>query len=135
MKFKTSNLSGDLLDLAVAVAVGEKNPQISFGGGCVVSHGHTLHRFYPSSEWQHGGPLIEAHSPVITICHAKIRTEISTLENDVSTTGIGLGLTYLESFCRALVSLKLGDEVDITDGLIDPKCAAGITVKGDIDDS
>lgn len=117
MKIKTEELRGDLLDLAVALAVGEIRPRINLGGGCVVSNGHTLHRFYPSSEWQHGGPLIEAHSPVITICQAKIRTEISTLENNVSNTGIGYGLTYLESFCRALVSLKLGDEVDIPDEL------------------
>lgn len=118
MKVKTEHLKGDLLDLAVAVAIGEKSPQLGLGGGCVVANGHTLHRFYPSSEWQHGGPLIEDHSPVITICQGKVRTEISTHENDISKTGVGLSISYLESFCRALVSLKLGDEIDITDGII-----------------
>lgn len=60
VEVKTAELIGAALDWAVAVAVGEKSPQIATGGGCcVVSHGHTMHRFCPSSEWSHGGPLIE----------------------------------------------------------------------------
>ena len=128
MKIKTAELSGKALDFAVAESLGayigmvkpyintdREEEALIFPDNVPFQWAHGV--FAPSTRWGHCGPLIEGYSPVITICQAKIRTEIATLENDVAKTGVGLALTYLESFCRALVSLKLGDEVDIPDEL------------------
>lgn len=118
MKVKTSELSGVQLDYAVAYSVDWGQPvlHITSGGSFVELMGVV---FSPTTNWSQCGPLIDAHSPVITICRGMVRTEIATLENDVSATGIGIGITYTISFCRALVSLKLGDEVDIPDELME----------------
>ena len=120
MKVKTSELSGNALDWAVGMAIG--NNQFINPFNEVIRRQPDpigLYRYNPSSDWSQCGPLIDGYSPVITICRGMVRTEIATLENDVSATGIGIGITYTISFCRALVSLKLGDEVDIPDELME----------------
>ncbi|MER5006353.1 phage protein NinX family protein [Atlantibacter hermannii] len=128
MKVKTSELSGVQLDVAVAIAIGgnitrAQDAQVYLNGMHQLcgekNKRHSRYVFSPSADWSQCGPLIDGYSPVITICRGMVRTEIATLENDVSATGIGIGITYTISFCRALVSLKLGDEVDIPDELME----------------
>ncbi len=119
MKVKTAELSGDKLDYFTAVAIGEKNPQICLGGGCVVSNAHTLHRFYPSSEWQHGGPLIEKYNISISDCDGEWVASIMNDDGDYD--ALVNGARPLIAACRAVVASKLGDEVDIPDELMESK--------------
>lgn len=117
MKVKTSELIGDQLDYFTAVAIGEKNPQGGLGGGCVVSHGHTMHRFYPSCEWQHGGPLIEKYNISISDCDDEWIASIMNADGDYA--ALVNGARPLIAACRAVVAAKLGDEVDIPDELME----------------
>ncbi|WP_313020970.1 phage protein NinX family protein [Atlantibacter hermannii] len=121
MKVKTAELSGRALDWAVGKAIGA-NVGVTIGGLVkeIASYNPIdMSLWQPTNDWSICGPLIDGYSPVITICRGMVRTEIATLENDVSATGIGIGITYTISFCRALVSLKLGDEVDIPDEMME----------------
>lgn len=131
MKVKVSELKGDKLDYFTAIAIGEKNPQISLGGGCVVSHGHTLHRFYPSSEWQHGGPLIQKFQiSFFHPCIGGVDTNGELLDCLQSTIGYKRTVSgenaearsyehdYLVAACRAIVIAQLGDEVELPDDLV-----------------
>ncbi|WP_433670426.1 phage protein NinX family protein [Klebsiella michiganensis] len=117
VKVKTAELSGDRLDYFTAIAIGEKNPQICQIGGCVVSHGHTVHRFFPSSEWQHGGPLIEKYNISISDCDGEWMASIMNDDGDYA--ALVNGARPLIAACRAVVASKLGDEVDIPDELND----------------
>lgn len=119
MKVKTADLKGRALDWVVADIdrnLAECSPEVL--DILLNRQNSPLPVFDYSNNWDRTGPLIEANSPVITILEAKIRTEISTLENDIYSKGIGLGLTYLESFLRAFASLHKGDEVDIPESLL-----------------
>nr|WP_052923222.1 hypothetical protein [Escherichia coli] len=129
MKVKTADLKGINLDWAVAMIdfkyfkLESPSPEaLNFFLKCQKS---PFPVFDYSSNWERVGPLIEASSPVITICQAKVRTEISTLENGILSTGVGLSISYLESFLRAFVALHSGDEVDIPDELLTPQHADG----------
>lgn len=114
---KISNLVGNRLDWAVAVAIGEKNPQISFGGGvCVVSHGHTQHRFLPSEEWSHGGPLIERFKVDFSSNH---ENGYEARCDNGQATGWQSGPTPLIAICRAVVAATLGETVEMPDGFRD----------------
>jgi len=126
MKVKTADLKGIALDWAVADIdrkLGECSPETL--DILLNRQKSPFPVFDYSNNWDRTGPLIEASSPVITICQAKVRTEISTLENDILSTGVGLGISYLESFLRAFVALHSGDEVDIPDELLTPQHADG----------
>ena len=113
VEVRVSNLAGSALDWAVAKAVGENSPQLGIGGVCVVAHGHTLHRFCPSTEWSHGGPLIDKY-------RGSVRHDKHLNDGPCRYTG-GTGMdspwsygpTPLNAFCRSLVLAKLGDTVQV----------------------
>lgn len=137
---KTSELVGAALDWAVAVSVGEERPAFDCSGRiCLVSHGHTQHRFCPSSEWNHGGPLIESGlievSPMWHNQHCAINADwekrgyksshgwhwvayVLGSEN-VEENHEQEGGTPLVAAMRCIVSSKLGDVVQV------PKLIAG----------
>lgn len=121
IEVQAADLIGPALDWAVAKAVGECSPQRG-GGVCVVAHGHTLHRFCPSTEWSHGGPLIEKEnltverSPSMRGC-AVVGFHNWRAVHPKNYGGLirhtGYGETALIAACRAVVSAKIGDTVQV----------------------
>ncbi|WP_336202950.1 phage protein NinX family protein [Pseudomonas guariconensis] len=121
IEVRVSNLLGAALDWAVAMAEGFKSDperltnvwlneedltSVSIRG---VEMGYG---FRPSSNWEHGGQLIDKHSG--TAQH------IPGLPADLcyagGPTGAGVwcyGPTALIAFCRGLVNHKLGDTVQV----------------------
>jgi hypothetical protein len=125
MKHKTSELSGALLDVAVAKAEGliwdgvvERMRVLDLPTSdeytdefiSVCGPDRKFKRFSPSSDWAHGGPIID-------------RERISLLHSDNHPSGYpwmalkgsasGHGLTAQVAAMRAYVAHKLGDEVEL----------------------
>lgn len=124
MKIKTSELSGIALDFAVARALDYKpvletentGPdfwicQVPWGGYEMIGEGG----FSPSTNWSQGGPLVDrfgmelAPSPTGDIDD---RGEWSSRAEDEESEWY-VGHTALIAICRAIVGLKLGNEVDV----------------------
>lgn len=110
MKHKTSELTGAMLDAAVAKAEGKTFGLMSLVGD--LSQGITVQRsdadidvyYSPSTVWNDGGPIIERE-----------RIDI-TSHGDGWSAGYGqaeYGQTPLIAAMRAYVASKLGDEVDL----------------------
>jgi hypothetical protein len=120
MKVKTSELTGVALDWAVAQATGANVRIHTFeGNGAVqmvfdLENGHLLATYSPSNSWNQCGPLIE-----------KFRIELRTsgvrrwYADKVFPHGAGeedwcgFGYTALSAVCRAIVTAKLGDEIEL----------------------
>jgi len=123
---KTKDLTGAALDWAVAKAIGwtAERPQ---DGQFIDHYGRSwlagyygvstlsAYTFNPSSEWAHGGPLIEKYEVIY-------RHHVSCVEACCMTGEIGVnrkraapmkGSTLLEAACRSIVKLKLGSDVEI----------------------
>lgn len=108
MKVKTSELTGQALDWAVAQAIGETHQTILEN---IIAGGDF---FRPSTDWNQGGPLIE-----------KFRIELRAsgeqrwYADKVFPHGsgqedwCGFGYTALSAVCRAIVTAKLGDEIEL----------------------
>ena len=126
IEVRVSNLVGAPLDWAVAMAEGfkpdperltniwlnEEDPTSVSIRGVEMGYG-----FRPSSNWEHGGQLIDKHSG--TAQH------IPGLPADLCYAGgpAGAGVwcygpTALIAFCRGLVNHKLGDTVQVPKELI-----------------
>lgn len=122
MKINTSELSGVALDWAVAMAVG-MTPS-TFSGG-MISYGevsvrvnHGLDTWSPSTDWSQGGPLIERFRVDIITERAGMVAAYSCGEEYQPLTSDYYGSTALIATCRAIVAAKLGDEVDVPEGLV-----------------
>lgn len=112
---KTSELTGENLDHAVALANGwelenygwwkiERGPN---GGQLCYAQGHKG-EYQPSKKWEQGGPLLETYAVgVIAISDA----EWAAVEQ--ITHCHGRGKTYLEAGMRCYVASILGEDVDI----------------------
>lgn len=122
MKVKTSDLRGAALDWAVAAA-----RDLSFGLSCGQiylpnSSGDFVREYSPSSNWAHGGPLIDSFKVDIywheryggggPMFEAHCGTEFVLADRPDT-----VGETALIAICRAIVLAKLGDEVEIPDEL------------------
>ena len=132
MKIKTSELSGIALDWAVAKAEGLLDPQEFFGKmvPSVVldmeywSNGDPMVRlnpcpdvyyraeYDPSTEWKHGGPIIEEEKIEVFI-----RDERWFAYSSRSTPEDFPGDTPLIAAMRCYVASKLGGEVDVPEEL------------------
>lgn len=135
MKHKTESLEGPLLDAAVAKALG-----LSFtirhypgDGSSPVSKALLVHKttsgeredgFYPSSRWDHGGPIIQQFHISIecfqdTSGGSNMR-DVFWLSTAYGGTAAGLkhdgrgehGLPLVAAM-RAIVSAQLGEEVEV----------------------
>lgn len=123
MKIKTSELKGVALDWAVA-----KSRGLSFGmvHGQVClpnSSGDFVRVYMPSSNWGHGGPLIDIHA--ISMHHEEddnlddwwiVEAYVGYADDIHHGTGRDKE-SKLIAFCRALVAAELGEEVEIPDEL------------------
>ena len=116
MKIKTSELSGVALDWAVAQAAGVDPLYrvIVPGDSWVVVNGG---KFSPSTDWSQGGPLIEREQ--IDIEWDGVDGQAywwKASHQDI--VQFQIGHTPLIAACRAIVAAKLGDEVDVPEGLV-----------------
>lgn len=155
MKAVTSGLEGAALDWAVAMATEawkwahSLHPTMtldpSFEGVCVRPYprgefGSSLDTcillprnpmrqdpspFCPSSEWSHGGPMLDAHCKGFgLVLDERAKTWRAFGYGDPAGDGIhrfqriAAGQTILIAACRAIVAAKLGDEIDIPEGII-----------------
>lgn len=124
MKIKTSELSGANLDWAVAVAVGAHcqetgSTDLHTGKHWVVSGFRAMRwdDWTPSTDWSQGGPLIERFGLEITRYNESCWAAISQWDYDFNDYHPA-GETILIAACRAIVAAKLGDEVDVPEGLV-----------------
>lgn len=102
MKIKTSELTGAALDWAVTKAQGFK-----FG------HWHINNANAFSTDWAHGGPIIEREGITIQFDKRTPRWQAYAGRK----TG-GFGPTPLVAAMRCFVKSKLGDEVDVPEELL-----------------
>lgn len=109
MKVRTENLDGAALDWAVALA-----GSVVFDGDDPRQARDDMGRpWWPTSDWDQCGPLIEQHKLVVSpdpIDGWRAR--------DYMNSQFWVGRTPLVAICRAAVALTLGDEVDVPEELM-----------------
>lgn len=105
---KVSELTGAQLDYWVAKVEGFMRPRIE-GGVCVVDQPDGL-PMNPSTDWAHGGPIIERQKIMVTWnADHWISGANDAVDNPKSR--IWSGRTALIAAMRAHVASKFGDEV------------------------
>lgn len=129
---KTSELSGPLLDWAVAIASAQPVVIIPWAGKSDASTGHKMkyhwHRLFvdvdvdreewsPSIDWAQGGPLIQKHNVWLAAPYGDRRCWNASYHTSQDHQD---GDTALIAACRAIVSAKLGDVVSVPVELITP---------------
>lgn len=131
MLIKTSELSGAALDWAVAMAEGWEADRPCDGqikseyrhllvGKCPV-WGNPHNYYSPSTEWAHGGPLLDKFHVSIDWNTCNDDDPDYDREPWMDTCGQRLtsyGPTARIALCRAIVAAKLGDEVEVPDELL-----------------
>ena len=93
---KTSELTGHFLNVAVALAMGQKPP---FG----------IDGFFPSTDWSQGGPLIEEW---MIDCNT-YRNGWRAARHVSTAPTYGYGPTPLIAAMRCYVKSKMGEEINI----------------------
>ena len=101
MKVKTSELQGPALDWAVCRAIDTKY------FGAITS---------PSTDWSQCGPLVEQLG--VAISPEQFGWEAAVYDGGHINPVDGQGPAPLIAACRAIVETKLGDEVDVPEGLL-----------------
>ncbi|UMY59858.1 phage protein NinX family protein [Pseudomonas sp. LS.1a] len=126
IEVRVSNLVGAPLDWAVAMAEGfesdperltnvwlnEEDPTSISIRGVEMGYG-----FRPSSNWEHGGPLIEKHQAGLSHDRYLSGGPCGCSAGPLNSTWLS-GPTPLIAFCRALVHAKLGPVVRVPKELI-----------------
>jgi hypothetical protein len=115
---RTSELSGAALDWAVAMAEGWQRITAQDNGGehpWLAKHGkyQDPKHYRPTSNWMQGGPIIEREK---IATNYSMKRECWFAENFIETE-IGSGATPLIAAMRCYVASKLGDDVEIPEGL------------------
>lgn len=115
-KVNASELEGAALDYCVAMAIGETlSCEAIQDGFILVGAGEgndPQRRFSPSSDWSHGGPLIEREE--VTLDPSRSGSWSAATGNGFWFDGSG----PLIAACRAIVSGILGGTVEIPDELL-----------------
>lgn len=122
VEVKTAELVGSALDWAVAMADGWKADRPQDGqvrkNGVYRLVGSRQERsplspdwhYAPSTDWSHGGPQRDKYKVDITELDTGVLASICTESCECID---GSGPTALIAICRAIVTLKLGDAVQI----------------------
>lgn len=107
---KTGDLIGPALDWAVAQADGSPDWGVQV----------LARMFHPSTDWEHGGPLIDKHDPEERRLPEPGRyAEVwRDLPGGCAIVGRAVGPTRLVAFCRALVACYLGEVVRVPAELV-----------------
>lgn len=110
MKTKTSELTGAALNWAVAKCEGE-----ALVDGCLFTKDPDAEQtlYTPSTDWTQGGPIIEQGRICVVYRHF---SNIWLAYDDKLTEG--WGDTPLIAAMRCFVASRLGDEVEIPEGLV-----------------
>ena len=129
MKVKTSELEGAALDWAVANAIGRKVEMTQ--AFSTLSHGHewsgwllwcmeTNRPWRPRTAWAQGGPLIEKYHVQIESNLVDEWAALVAIETPAEEPGwiSKSGPTPLIAAYRVIVTAKLGDVVDVPEGLV-----------------
>jgi hypothetical protein len=106
---KTSELSGAALDWAVSKCEGFTWEQGDLDAG---EYGPG---FKPSTDWAHGGPIIEREEICVGTSH--IAPWMACLDDGMEVRNRERGDTLLIAAMRCYVSSKLGDEVELPEEL------------------
>ena len=114
---RTSELSGAALDWAVAMAEGWQHITAQDNGGeypWLAKHGkyQDPKHYRPTSNWMQGGPIIEREGVSIDQMY-DTKLWCASMENTAGHTGT----TPLIAAMRCYVASKLGDDVEIPEGL------------------
>jgi hypothetical protein len=122
---RTSELSGAALDWAVAMAEGWQHITAQDNGGeypWLAKHGkyQDPKHYRPTSNWMQGGPIIEREGLAISRV-AQDEWSASLIHEDKEYGGVMYtnehGTTPLIAAMRCYVASKLGDEVQLPEGL------------------
>lgn len=110
---KAAELSGALLDYWVAMAEGIRKEDIFWRKGGDFWTWDFDFGFHPSTDWAHGGPIIERERITIsdTLDRDQWRASIRNLERPIEYGDIFYGPTPLTAAMRAYVASKFGDTV------------------------
>lgn len=117
MKHNTAELTGDLLDAAVALALGHRVQVSPADPGYEVldkHFGHLVEDADWSVSWASAGPIIERHDWALPMINN--RPYVQHMGRYVAETPGGFsyfGPTPLIAAMRAFVASKLGDEVEL----------------------
>ncbi|MDE1480181.1 DUF2591 domain-containing protein [Xenorhabdus bovienii] len=120
MKIKTSALTGRALDWAVCLAIGgtanEDNTEVQAPNNVYYLLSNGKGNFTPSTDWAQCGQLIDTYL-------IELNNQVIS-ENEVEHWATCMdeyiyGSTALEAACRIVVHVKLGDEVEIPDELVE----------------
>lgn len=128
MKIKTSKLTGQALDWAVATCEGYE-PFTDSISWIIKRAGQYIQLPKYSTDWAQGGPVIEHENLSVSYWgeHSKFGQHASTEQfwearhpshRTHSRRTVGFGPTPLIAAMRCLVSAKLGDEVDVPEELL-----------------
>ena len=127
MEVNVNELTGMALDWAVGMAVGKplviRSPIGQPDGPRVVweqvgNHGGVVW-FAPSSNWAHGGPLIDRFKPDLQT--GNDNKLVALLHNDIEDRFpllVCRGETYLIAACRVIVADRIGTVVNVPDELL-----------------
>ena len=116
MNIKTSDITGPVLDWAVAKAEGHDVAVAEGTGLILIRRGFVADYFDPSTNWGWGGPIIEREC--ISITHERPDGSGWTAETDAGHDDQSEhGPTPLIAAMRCFVASKLGDEIDVPEEL------------------
>lgn len=125
MRVKTAELNGVALDLAVAIAAGHEVYEDCGTWRCDTSKSCGFLAiglgYSPSTNWAQGGPLIDRFDPEERrLASGERYAEVwhDDPANEDAFVGKGSGNTRLIAACRAIVAAKLGEEIDLPEGLV-----------------
>ncbi|HHQ2709894.1 TPA: phage protein NinX family protein [Pseudomonas aeruginosa] len=115
VEVNTCDLEGAALNWAVAFAENEQGLNIVKRWRMVALHNAL---YVPSSDWSQGGPLITKYLIEFAVEHARTICAYLCDENGMYISGCSYGDTYLIAACRAIVTAKLGETVNVPAELI-----------------
>lgn len=114
MLVKTSELTGSALDWSVAEATGKPLIRKELGGLRIELCRGIAAQWAPSFNWHQGGPLIDKYGVWLSDDTGEAVASCYPHVNEY----VHVGPTRLTAACRAIVHLKLGDEVDVPEELL-----------------
>jgi hypothetical protein len=119
---KTSELTGAALDWAVAIAEGWKPEKVSDDRGeywwfFKDSRGMNPKHYHPSTHWGIGGAIIEREGISVALERGEPWAAWSKAPFRDDAEAFGYGETPLTAAMRCYVASKLGDEVQLPEGI------------------
>lgn len=116
MNFKTAELSGYLLDWAVAEAEGLRTKRIGDGVYLMDSKSRMRKLFSPSTDWRQGGPIIERERMLMCPISGVDGWSVSLIRG--AEAWVAEGPTLLTAAMRMHAAGKFGDTVNVPEELM-----------------